>query len=161
MSRNLSFHRQEEEKKAQLLKQKQAAKVQQTLNSIAELTYLSEKCQLILLVWSPKQTRSFPFECFWRCDMYIVIYIYIHICMGVLLKDVTLSAFLFASWLNQSKICVFQDAAKAEKNRTRTQKRQAKRNDREEQWQSLAKEDNCEPERRFPKIGKHPKMDGL
>ena len=62
--------------------------------------------------------------------------------MGVLLKDVTLYAFLFASWLNQSKICVFQDAAKAEKNRTRTQKRQAKRNDREEQWQSLAKEDN-------------------
>ena len=43
MSRNLSVHRQEEEKKAQLLKQKQAAKVQQTLNSIAELPYLSEK----------------------------------------------------------------------------------------------------------------------
>jgi len=34
-----------------------------------------------------------------------------------------------------------KDAAKAEKNRTRTQKRQAKRNDREEQWQSLAKEE--------------------
>lgn len=45
-----------------------------------------------------------------------------------------------------------KDAAKAEKNRTRTQKRQAKRNEREETWESLAKEETLAKKLRKGKI---------